>query len=1104
VDGEELAGATGDRLPSGLVTFLLSDVVGSTRLWEAVPELMTDALERHDELVARAVSSRGGVLLKSKGEGDSTFSVFRRPADAAAAALLAQRSMFDEPWPEECRIAVRIALHTGEAVERDRDYFGRTVNRAARLRAIAGPGDVLASKVTADLVVNQLPAGARLIELGVEQLRDLDGPETVYLLTERDDVAQRPRGSTTRLPLPSRLRAATMQPFVGRERERALIDAAWARVVDGRPAFVILEGEPGIGKSRLAAEVASSLYDDGVTVLAGRCDDLRGSPFQPFADAYRFVSERSAPGSSHVAVDKPGVLATLAPHLVPDRRDVGSTADVELEREQLFAAVGAWFESLCRVSPVVFVVDDLQWATETTVQMLRTLLLDGTPSRMLVLATARAVAASTDPVQTLVTDAHRFAFSFDHIFLGGLSLADTEALLGTAPMSAAHDAAAVHASTAGNPLFALAIGSSTRAAGPLSGSVGARSELPASVHAVIDRQVAALGMAARSFLEAAAILGTTFEVDLAAQLSEAPFEVVEETLDRGEHHLILREQSAGALHLYEFSHALFASALTDQLTAIRRRKLHAGAARILSAAGMVDGDRISRVAYHADHAGTALPALEAIGAFRAAGLNARSRMALREAVDWLERAHSRLDGIDDDRLATEVDIEYGAAKHAAGDPDAEAILIDAGDRALQLDDGELLALALLPGDTGGSNQYLGVDEHRVALLDEALALLPLGDSALRASVLVMLAGELTYSDAEGRRFRLADDALAMARRLGDPRLVASVLEDRFSLFAGPAFVEQRLAETDEFLSMLDAGVPGPRRFAWLGFRSHVLEQLTRVEEGRACVAEMRAMAEADQLLPRQQLTYSMVLAGWHLLSGELAAAEAEVRAAFRQVKALGVETVGAATARQMLGVRFWQDRTDTMLDAIAFGVTINPTLRAHHSYWLLQAGHLEESARAWAEWDDDGLEAMLAVGGTGESVVIEAAAVCAAFDGRDRCRVYYDLLAPFGDRIVNPFAPDQPTHHYLGLLAHAMHDDDRAVAHFEASIALAKRVAAPLMEARSSLELARLLLDVDPDRHRERAVELAGAAAVTGRVLDSAWLVRSCESLLADVERAAS
>jgi len=490
--------------------------------------------------------------------------------------------------------------------------------------------------------------------------------------------------------------------------------------------------------------------------------------------------------------------------------------------------------------------------------------------------------------------------------------------------------------------------------------------------------------------------------------------------------------------------------------------------------------------------------MQAIAAFRKAGSQARERMAMREAADWFELAHDRIDAVDDDRLAIEIDTQLGATRYATGDADGTLLLIQAADRAWDLRDGELLARALIQREGGGAASYLDVDDQRVAALEGALTLLPEGDSSLRALVLVALAGELTYGDPHGRRFELADEALAMARRLEEASLIASVLEDRLALFSGPAFIEQRLRETDELLAMIDAGAPIHRRFAWLGFRSHVLEQLARVEEGRACMAEMQAIANEGVLLPRHELTRTMMLAGWHLLSGELSAAEAEIKASYRLVQVLGLANLGAATARQMLGVRFWQDRAATMLDAIAFGVTVNPTLRSHHAYWLLQAGRVDESARVWADWDDDGLEAMLAVGGTGESCVIEAAAVCAAFDSAARCREYYDLLSPFGERIVNPYAPDQPTHHYLGLLARAMDDNDRAIAHFDSSIELARRVGAPLMEARSCLELARLLVELDPVRERARASELAHAAGVTGDVLDSTWLVLNA----ADVARA--
>jgi predicted ATPase/class 3 adenylate cyclase/DNA-binding CsgD family transcriptional regulator len=171
-----------ERLPSGVVTFVLSDIVGSTRLWESVPRAMETALARHEEILSGAMAAHGGVVLKARGEGDSTFSVFTLASDALAAAFAAQVALLAEPWPTGAGLAVRFAVHTGESVERGGDFVGPAVNRAARLRSVAQGGEVLVSGSTARLVADRLPAGVRLVELGEVRLRDLDRPEPSYVL----------------------------------------------------------------------------------------------------------------------------------------------------------------------------------------------------------------------------------------------------------------------------------------------------------------------------------------------------------------------------------------------------------------------------------------------------------------------------------------------------------------------------------------------------------------------------------------------------------------------------------------------------------------------------------------------------------------------------------------------------------------------------------------------------------------------------------------------------------------------------------------------------------------------------------------------------------
>ena len=145
---------------------------------------MDAALARHDALITSAVEARGGIVLKHKGEGDSTFSVFASASAAVAAATDAQRQLASEVWPDATPIVVRMGLHSGEAVQRGRDYYGQTVNRAARVRALAEGGQVLLSSVSASLVGAHLPDETELRFLRSELLRGIDRLEAIHELVD--------------------------------------------------------------------------------------------------------------------------------------------------------------------------------------------------------------------------------------------------------------------------------------------------------------------------------------------------------------------------------------------------------------------------------------------------------------------------------------------------------------------------------------------------------------------------------------------------------------------------------------------------------------------------------------------------------------------------------------------------------------------------------------------------------------------------------------------------------------------------------------------------------------------------------------------------------
>jgi class 3 adenylate cyclase len=210
-------------VPTGVVTFLLSDVEGSTRLWEGDEELMRAAIVRHYELLDTAIELHGGVRPVEQGEGDSVVGAFSRPSDAIAAAVDVQRAFAQEPWPEGAALRIRLALHTGVAQVREEGYYvGRAVIRCARLRATAHGGQTVLSAATRDLVADRLPSGVTLRDLGPHRLKDLGQPERVWQLCHPDLVNEFP-------PLRSLNAVANNLPaqltsFVGRDRELGEVD----------------------------------------------------------------------------------------------------------------------------------------------------------------------------------------------------------------------------------------------------------------------------------------------------------------------------------------------------------------------------------------------------------------------------------------------------------------------------------------------------------------------------------------------------------------------------------------------------------------------------------------------------------------------------------------------------------------------------------------------------------------------------------------------------------------------------------------------------------------------------------------------------------------
>ncbi len=220
-----VGGAAMNSPPSGTVTLLFTDVEGSTRLWDAERDAMAAALRRHDQLLRTAIEQAGGYVFKTV--GDSFCAAFSAARAGLEAALTAQRSLAAESWPTSRPIMVRMSLHAGVCEERDGDYFGPAVNRAARLLTVAQGGQVLVSGVAAELLSEELPDGVGLRELGTHQLKDLSRPERIYQV----EAAFLPARTTA--PAAPRPAALTALLASHADRER-VVDVPRTAAADGR------------------------------------------------------------------------------------------------------------------------------------------------------------------------------------------------------------------------------------------------------------------------------------------------------------------------------------------------------------------------------------------------------------------------------------------------------------------------------------------------------------------------------------------------------------------------------------------------------------------------------------------------------------------------------------------------------------------------------------------------------------------------------------------------------------------------------------------------------------------------------------------------------
>jgi class 3 adenylate cyclase/tetratricopeptide (TPR) repeat protein len=572
-------------VPTGTVTFLYTDIEGSTRLLrELGRDRYGDVLSAHHRLLRTAFADAGGIEIDTK--GDSFFVVFRNAPAAVAAAGNVQRVLVEHDWPEEADVRVRMGLHTGEAAVSSAGYIGLAVHEAARIGDAGHGRQILVSGTTAELVEDDLPAGFALRDLGPANLRDIEEERLYQLVVEglpsdfpplslRQQVKAKPR------PLRRRMDVQTARgPLLEREHEVGALREAVETASGGQGRLVVIEGRAGMGKTRLVAEARALAADTEFEVLVARSAELE----QEFA--YGVVRQLFEP-----------FLASLPE---PDRSDLlrGSAALAErlFDDEELTGAASGdvsfailhglyWLcANLAARGPLAIVIDDLHWTDAPTLRWLAYLgrRLEGLP--LLVVVGSRPPEQSAQPELLTELMSDPAASVIRPLALSHAAVAAfARDKFGVEPDDEC--VSACHAATGGNPLFVRALLDALHGEGlaPTAANAARVHEIgPESVTRAVALRLSRLPEESRRLATAAAVLGDGSDLRDVAPLAELDdhhlASLAATTLARAD---LLRTTTPAI----EFVHPVVRAAVYESLEPAARLAAHRRAAELLYTGG---------------------------------------------------------------------------------------------------------------------------------------------------------------------------------------------------------------------------------------------------------------------------------------------------------------------------------------------------------------------------------------------------------------------------------------------------------------------------------------------------------------------------------------
>ena len=1086
------------------MAILFTDLVGST---EAAARLGEEAAEEfrqaHFALLREGIRDHGGSEVKNLGDG--LMVAFAAASDAVACAVAMQQALARHNRRGGEAMTIRVGVAVGEATEKDGDYFGTPVIEASRLCSQAGGGEILVTEMAQMLAGSR--GGLQFAPLGPMELKGLPAPVPVHRVRWEAVAGAAP-------PLPARLTVERTFAFIGRGAERDVLEGAWKRAEQGELRVVLLAGEPGIGKTRLATEVALEAHRQGGLVLLGRCDEDLAVPYQPFVEALRHLVA-ACPDDVLVEAlrERGGELNRLLPELSRRVPGLGApqSADPDTERYLLFSAVAALFASVSRWRPVLLLLDDLHWATKATLLLLKHLVRSGEPTAMLILGTYRDSDIGRGHPLTDVLAELRRESCVERIGLRGLSDDEAVAMMTTL---AGHEldgpelalAHAVHAEADGSPLFIRELLrhfselGELRLEGDRWTFRGELAAIPDSVREVVGQRLSRLPAPVDQLLALASVIGPEFDVAVLSPLAGLERPVVLDALAEARRAALVREVH-DAPGLFTFAHGVIRHTLYQELGPARQVELHRRVAETLESLGGGEA-YLTELARHwvAATPQTRVVSDDVAKAARyaeAAGRRAMTSLAYEEAAQDFEGALRAARHLGDDRLAGELLILLGEAQRCAGDPAHRETLLEAGRLALERGEADQAARAALANQRGVFSRMGAVDPERVAALEAAVAAVGAAPTPVRARLLASLATERHFEGDE-RRLDLIGEALELARRVGDPATLAEVLTGGcLAAWGSTAQAKQGpwAAELSELTGQLSDRTLQFHANAVVFYSGVAAGDMGRADS--ALAAGQRIAEDLGQPTLRWRVT--------HLQTQRAMAA-----GRFQQVKEWSDEglRLGEASGQPdsllyaygpLAITRLLEGRTDEGLDLVTTVVAQAPraVYQGVQAWALAEAGRHDE-ARAIVER----LRAPQAFAGVPHDhhrpvTLCYLARACGLLGDADIAAELYDALRPFRLLVNGLTIWCGPPTHDLGILATTLRRYDDADAHFADAVDRQDRIDARGTVVHTRIAWAGMLRQRNGPGDQVRADRLLEEASAGARAVGIPAVAARIEQMLA-------